>query len=125
MNHELVEALYAALGAGDRAAVAALIHPSFEATFAAGLPYGLGGTRLGEDAIEHGWWAIGRSFVLRACCEEYVDCVDGRLIVLGRYQGHDRRTGHEVDAAFAHVWSETGGRLSRLHQITDSARWST
>src|SRR5689334_6167523 len=125
MKRALVDRLYSALEAGDRAAVADLLHPDFTATFADGLPYGLGGTRRGRDAIDNGWWAIGRHFAIKARPDEYIDCTDGRLLVLGRYIGHDRRTDHEVDAAFAHIWREANGRLSELVQITDSVRWIT
>jgi len=124
MNRSLVDSLYAGLEAGDRDAVQALLHPDFAATFAAGLPYGIGGTYRGADAIEHGWWAIGRAFAITARREEHIDCVDGRLLVLGRYTGRDRRTGHPVDAAFTHLWSEADGKLKTLHQLTDSSRWT-
>ena len=124
MNRSLVDSLYAALEAGDRDTVAALLHPEFTATFAAGLPYGIGGTYRGTEAIEHGWWAIGRAFAMNAHREEYIDCAQERLLVLGRYAGRDRLTGHAVDAAFAHLWSEAGGGLRTLLQLTDTARWT-
>lgn len=123
MNQELVRELYAALRDGDRAAVAALLAPDFAATFTEGLPFGIGATHTGLDAIEHGWWAIGRSFAIRAEPEDWIDCADGRLLVLGRYAGRARSTDRPLEAAFAHLWSERDGRLSRLVQITDSAQW--
>jgi ketosteroid isomerase-like protein len=123
MNHELVDGLYAALAAGDRDAVLAILHPQFVATFTEGLPDGIGGTHHGHDAIDRGWWAIGRAYAVRAEPDEYIDCSDGRLLVIGRYRGYHRRTGRLLDAAFAHLWSETGGKLNRLRQLTDSARW--
>jgi 2-(1,2-epoxy-1,2-dihydrophenyl)acetyl-CoA isomerase len=123
MNHDLVKQLYAALEAGDRDAVVGLLHPRFEATFTESLPDGIGGTHRGQDAIDRGWWAIGRAFAIRAQPAEYIDCSDGRLLVLGRYRGHHRRSGRPIDAAFVHLWSEADGTLAGLHQITDSARW--
>jgi ketosteroid isomerase-like protein len=123
MNHGSVRALYAALGAGDRNAVAAILHDDFVATFADGLSFGIGGTHHGLDAIDHGWWAIARNFAIRAEPREWVDCVDGRLLVLGRYTGRARATKLPVEAAYAHLFSERDGRLAALVQFTDTAAW--
>jgi ketosteroid isomerase-like protein len=121
---ELVGATYAALAAGNRAALAQLLHPDFEATLTDGLPPGIGGVHRGADAMmRDGWGAIGRAFALRAEPAEWIECSDGRLLVLGRYVGHARASGAALDAAFAHLWSASAGRLSSLWQLTDSARW--
>jgi 2-(1,2-epoxy-1,2-dihydrophenyl)acetyl-CoA isomerase len=124
MIRPLVERLYAALAAGDRAEVETLLDPSFTASFSEGLPHGIGGRHDGTDAIDRGWWAIGRAFQLRARPDELVETVDGRLLVLGRYVGQARASGAPVDAAFAHLWSGDGARLTALVQITDTARWA-
>lgn len=121
---ELVETAYSALACRDRAALAALLDDEFEATFTESLPFGIGGEHRGaEDAIRAGWWAIGRAFALSAELAEWVECADGRLLVLGRYSGHVRSTGAMLDAAFAHLWSAGEGKLIGLRQFTDSARW--
>jgi 2-(1,2-epoxy-1,2-dihydrophenyl)acetyl-CoA isomerase len=123
VRRELVERLYAGLAAGDRDAVEALLDPEFVATFAAGLPFGIGGTHRGSAAIDRGWWAIGRAFALRAEPTEWIDCTDGRLLVLGRYVGHARATGATITAAYTHLFAGDGGRLTSLIQLTDSALW--
>ena len=123
MRHDLVERLYAALAAGDRDGVQALLHPEFVATFAAGLPFGIGGAHRGTDAIDHGWWAIGRAFALRAEPSEWIDCADGRLLVIGSYVGHARATRRPITAAFTHLVAGEGGQLTSLVQVTDSALW--
>lgn len=121
---ELVRAVYPALAAGDRDALARLLDPDFEATFTEGLPFGIGGTHRGAQAAQRdGWWAIGRAFDLHAEPREWIDCTDGRLLVLGRYFGRARASGAPIDAEFAHLWTAGGGRLTRLWQLTDSARW--
>jgi ketosteroid isomerase-like protein len=121
---DLVRSLYGALEAGDGAAIEELLAPEFEGGFADGMPLGLGGRRSGAVAMrDQGWWAIGRSFAARAEPQEWIRCEDGRLLVLGRYSGHGRRGGGVLDAAFAHLWSASGGRLSALVHFTDTARW--
>lgn len=120
---ELVRAVYAALEAGDREALLQLLHPDFEATLTDGLPSGGGVHRGAEAMMRDGWGAIGRAFAVRAEPAEWIECTDGRLLVLGRYGGHARGSGGAIDAAFAHLWSASAGRLTGLWQLTDSARW--
>jgi ketosteroid isomerase-like protein len=121
---ELVRSLYRALEHGDGAAIEELLAGEFEGGFADGMPLGLGGRRSGAVAMrDQGWWAIGRAFAARAEPEEWIPCEDGRLLVLGRYSGHGRRGGGVLDAAFAHLWSASDGRLTALQHFTDTARW--
>lgn len=122
---DLVGRVYTALAAGDRPELTRLLHPDFEGTLTEGLPLSIGGTRRGAEAmIEEGWWAIGRAFALRVEPEEWIPCHDGRLLVTGRYVGRARSsTGPAFDAAFAHLWTAREGRLVRVWQLTDSARW--
>jgi ketosteroid isomerase-like protein len=119
----VVQRLYAALGAGDRPALEDLLAPDFVGTFAAGMPFDIGGTYHGTDAIDRGWWAIGRAFSVRAEPSEWLECVDGQLVVVGTYRGRARGTGKQFTAAYAHVFTVADGRLERLIQITDTARW--
>jgi 2-(1,2-epoxy-1,2-dihydrophenyl)acetyl-CoA isomerase len=121
---ELVRAAYPALAAGDRDALATLLHPDFEGTFMEGLPFGIGGVHRGaEAAIRHGWWAIGRNFAVRAEPAEWIACADGRMLVLGRYVGRARAADRPLEADFAHLWSARDGQLSAIRQLTDSALW--
>jgi 2-(1,2-epoxy-1,2-dihydrophenyl)acetyl-CoA isomerase len=121
---ELVRRVYDALAAGDAGALHELLDPAFEAEFAQGLPFGIGGLHRGPDAaINDGWWAIGRAFELRAEPREWVPTAAGGLLVLGVYRGRARSTGRPVDAAFAHLWTARDGRLVALWQLTDTARW--
>ena len=121
---ELVRAVYRVLAGGDGDAVAELLHPDFEGTFTEGLPFGIGGVHHGAEAtIRDGWWAIGRAFAIRAEPAEWIECADGRLLVVGRYVGCARATGLPVDSAFAHLWTARDGRLTGIRQVTDSALW--
>jgi 2-(1,2-epoxy-1,2-dihydrophenyl)acetyl-CoA isomerase len=119
---ELVQALYPALAAGDRAELARLAAPDLEAEMTESLPFGIGGTHRGLEAqIEEGWWPFGRAWKVRVEPSEWIECTDGRLLVLGRYVGRARATETPVDVAFAHLWTAREGRLCGLWQLTDSA----
>lgn len=121
---ELVRAVYAALEAGDAAAIDAVLAPDFVGHVAEGMPVG-GGRHEGPEAMRRaGWWAIGREFAVLARPQEFIPCEDGRLLVVGRYRGTRRADGFEVDAAFAHLWTAREGRLAELRQVTDTRRWS-
>ena len=121
---QLVRRLYDALAQGDRETLETLLHPDFDGTLADGMPFGIGGTRHGIDAMwDEGWGAIGRHFAARATPEQFLPLADGRLLVLGRYVGQGRRGGGEVDAAFAHLIAFDGDRIRSLEQHTDTARW--
>lgn len=119
----LARRLYAALAAGDRDGLDVLLHASFVGRTTDGLPLELGGTYDGPEAMQREfWWRIGRSYVARAEPREFGMLEDGRLVVFGRYAGA-ARDGGPLDAEFVHVLSFADGRISGLHQLTDSARW--
>jgi ketosteroid isomerase-like protein len=119
---DLVAALYPALAAGDKAELARLVAPDFVGTMTDSLPFGIGGVHRGLEAqIDEGWWAFGRTWAVKVEPFEWIECADGRLLVLGRYVGRARATGAPVDVAFAHLWSARDGRLSAVWHLTDSA----
>lgn len=121
----LVRQAYPALAAGDADALRALLHPDFQAHFADGLPFGIGGDHAGADAaITDGWWEIGRAYRMSTEPEEWIDAADGRLIVRGVYRGSARATGSEVVAEFVHLWAGAEGRLTSLRQLTDTVQWT-
>jgi ketosteroid isomerase-like protein len=122
---ELVERLYEALAAGDAEGVEALLVADFDGRFAPGMPGGIGGRKQGAVAARRdAWWEIGRAFRVRVQPEEWIECTDGRLLVVGRYVGRARSTGVAFEAPFAHLWSGREGRLASVHQFTDTALWS-
>jgi len=121
---DLARALYAALAAGDRAQLDALLHPEFTGRTAEGMPFGIGGDHEGPAAMRrNGWGAIARHFEARAEPEQFLDLADGRLLVTGRYRGRGKQGGAALDAAFAHLIAIDQGRIRSLEQFTDTARW--
>jgi 2-(1,2-epoxy-1,2-dihydrophenyl)acetyl-CoA isomerase len=121
---DLARALYAALAAGDREQLDALLHPEFTGRTAEGMPFGIGGDHDGPAAMRrNGWGAIARHFDARAEPEKFLDLADGRLLVTGRYRGRGKQGGSALDAAFAHLIAVDQGRIKSLEQFTDTARW--
>lgn len=121
---EVVEAVYAALRAGDRPALLGILSPDVVAHFSAGLPLGIGGTHRGADAvIANGWWAIGRAFDVTARPERWMEDGPGTVVVTGTYHGTARATGRPLSVGFAHTWTLVDGKIAELVQVTDAAAW--
>src|SRR6202790_3568621 len=93
---DLARAFYAALAAGDRDQLDALLHPEFTGRIAEGMPFGIGGQHDGPAAMRrNAWGAIARHFEARAEADRFLDLADGRLLVTGRYRGHGKQGGAE------------------------------
>ncbi len=121
----LLEWLYDALSRGDADAIDEILAPDFDGEFAAGMPLGLGGPKAGPVAMrEQAWWPLGRAFAVTAKPIEWVPCAGDRMLVIGRYAGLVRASGRPLDAAFAHVWTIVGGRVTALRHFTDTALWN-
>src|ERR1700682_5660993 len=121
---DLARAFYAALAAGDRDQLDALLHPEFSGRTAEGMPFGIGGHHDGPAAMRrNAWGAIARHFEARAEPDRFLDLVDGGLLVTGRYRGRGKQGGATLDAAFAHLIRVDQGRIRALEQYTDTARW--
>jgi 2-(1,2-epoxy-1,2-dihydrophenyl)acetyl-CoA isomerase len=117
--------LYQALGAGDRQALDVVLHPDFVGHATEGLPFGMGGTHTGPEAMRRGLWGrIAAHFEARADVVEMSGLVDGGLLVRGRYRGQARESRRMLDAEFMHVLRfAEDGRILALDQLTDSAAW--
>lgn len=121
---DLARAFYAALAAGDRAQLDALLHPEFTGRTADGMPFGIGGDHDSPSAMRrNAWGTIARHFEARAEPERFLDVTDGRLLVTGRYRGRGKQSGAPLDAAFAHLITIEDERIKALEQYTDTARW--
>jgi 2-(1,2-epoxy-1,2-dihydrophenyl)acetyl-CoA isomerase len=121
---DLARALYAALAAGDRKQLDALLHPEFTGRTAEGMPFGIGGNYESPMAMRrNGWGRIAKHFEARAEPERFLDLADGQLLVTGHYRGRGKQGGAALDAAFAHLIAVDQGRIKSLEQFTDTARW--
>lgn len=119
------ESLYAALASGDKDALDRLLSTDFVGHAAEGMPLNMGGTHVGPEAMRTNlWWRIGEHFRARAVPEDFQILEDGRLAVIGSYQGVARKSGATLDAAFVHVLRfDSEGLVVELRQLTDTAAW--
>jgi 2-(1,2-epoxy-1,2-dihydrophenyl)acetyl-CoA isomerase len=121
---DLARAFYAALAAGDRDQLDALLHPQFTGHTAEGMPFGIGGRHDGPTAMRrNAWGAIARHFEAHAEPDRFLELADGGMLVTGRYRGRGRQSGAALDAGFAHLIRVDEGRIRGLEQYTDTARW--
>lgn len=123
-NQAVVESLYRAFAAGDGATIAAVLDPDLVWIEAENGPYADRNPYNGPGAVFEGLFArIGgeyEGFAVRPVT--YIASGD-RVVALGRYTGTNRATGEALDAQFAHVFTVTGGRITRFQQYTDTAQW--
>ncbi len=123
-NLRIAERFYRALATSDTRTLLELLDPQLHAEITAGLPHGWGGVYSGSrDMLDRCWRPIFTQLAVRPVPREYLPCDEDRVVVLGRYHGHSRATGRQLDAAFAHVLRLRDQRIYELVQITDSARW--
>ena len=121
---DAVDEFYAATRRADAAGILALLHPDFEAHTAPGMPCGAGGAFQGpEETLARVWGAVFADYDTAPYAETRHRTADGMIVVTGRYRGTARATGRGYEAEFVHLWRLTDGRISWLHQYTDTARW--
>jgi ketosteroid isomerase-like protein len=124
-NLRTAKRLYRALAAQDRHALLETLAANFRGRVSEGMPNGLGGVYEGAEAMLRDCWTPLLAAVdVQPVPEEYLPVCDGRIVVLGRYQGTARSAGRQrLSAAFAHVLRFEDGCVSELVQVTDTACW--
>ena len=120
-NVELVQAIYAAFGAGDVPGVVARMSPEIVWNEAENFPYADRNPYLGPEAILTGVFArLGTDWEgFAAVPDEYLDAGDA-VVVLGRYYGTFKATGETLDAQLVHVWRLEDGKAVAFQQYTDT-----
>lgn len=121
MNKQIVKSLYAAFAAGNVPHVLEAMDEKIEWTQADGFP--ITGTYTGPQAVLEGVFMrlgeIGDDFA--AIPEQFVAEGD-TVMVQGRYAWKHKLTGKACEVKMAHVWTLSGGKLTRLQQHVDTAR---
>ncbi len=120
-NVHLIESFYAAAGRGDVPTVMGLLAPDAEWREAEGFLYAAGNPYIGPNAILNGvFLRLATEWEkFAANIENYHDAGD-TVIATGRYTGTYRETGKPINAQFAHIWTVSGGRITRFQQYTDT-----
>jgi ketosteroid isomerase-like protein len=120
-NIELIQALYAAFGAGDVSGAVSLMSPDIVWNEAEHFPYADGNPYVGPEAILTGVFARlgGEWDGFAAVPSEYLDAGD-TVVVLGRYRGTYKATGLALDAQLVHVWRVADGKVTGFQQYTDT-----
>jgi uncharacterized protein len=119
---DIANSFYDALGRGDVPAILSLLDPQVEWTEAERFPY-YGGTWHGPQAVLanlivplsgewNGFSAKAHDFIAEG----------DRVVALGTYSGTFKKTGRSFSAAFAHVWTVRGGKITRFNMHTDTAK---
>ncbi|MBI2516411.1 MAG: nuclear transport factor 2 family protein [Opitutae bacterium] len=120
-NLPIVQALYAAFGRRDNAAVRAVMTPDIEWKQMDGFPRG--GRYIGPDEI---FARVFQGFRdqwqdWQAVVTEYLDAGDD-IIAIGYYAGTFSATGRACRSEFAHRYTVRGGRIVRFGQYADTLR---
>ena len=115
----LVQELYAAFAARDRARLLAVMHPDIVWIQNDGFPHG-GEHRGAVLVLDEVLARFRREWsAWRADVTEWIDAGD-TVVALGAYAGTHAATGRSMRAAFAHVYRVESGRIVRFQQFTDT-----
>jgi ketosteroid isomerase-like protein len=120
-NVALVEAIYAAFGAGDVPGVLSRMSPDIVWNEAENFPYADRNPYLGPEAVLTGVFArIGTEWDgFTVVPDDLLDAGDA-VVVLGRYKGVFKATGRALDAQLVHVWRVEDGKVVAFQQYTDT-----
>lgn len=117
-NIQLVDGFYAAMHAMDVAGIASRLDPGFVLRVSAGMPGGYGGRYTGaERALTTVWGPVHAAYGAMPYPDELIEAGPQRVVAVGEYRGPAFR------AAFAHIIRLRDGRMTELHQITDTGSW--
>jgi ketosteroid isomerase-like protein len=123
-NQSVVEALYRAFAAHDGATIGGLLAADLVWMEAESGPYADRNPYNGPAAVFEGVFArIGAGYEGFVVTPTVFIASGDRVVALGRYSGTNRATGEALDAQFAHVFTVTGGKVTRFQQYTDTAQW--
>jgi uncharacterized protein len=119
---DTVRRFYDALGSGDVPAVLSLLDAQVQWTEAERFPY-YSGTWQGPQAVlDNLLKPLARDWEeFSAQAHEFI--AEGeRVVSLGTYSGKFKKTGRSFSAAFAHVWTVRGDKITRFDMHTDTAK---
>ena len=118
-NLSVVQAFYSALKHGDLERARTLLHHDVEWIQCRGFPGG-GHHRGAEVLFREAFPRIAAEWRDFATATDEFLSAGHSVVVIGRYSGVHTRTGRAMEAAFAHVYDVSEGRITRLRQIADT-----
>jgi hypothetical protein len=71
------------------------------------------------EAMRYWIRAWERPLIVHA--DEFIDLGDGKVMVLGRWRGTSKSSGHVVQREAAHLWKMRGGKAIKLMLCRDKA----
>ena len=123
-NQAVVESLYRAFAVNDGATISGLLAADLIWMEAEGGPLADRNPYNGPAAVFEGVFGrIGAQFEGFVVTPVTFMVHGGRVAAMGRYTGTTRATGEALDAQFVHVFTVTGGKITRFQQYTDTAQW--
>lgn len=119
---DTVRRFYDALGSGDVPALLSLLDAQIQWTEAERFPY-YSGTWQGPQAVVDNLLKPLASDWEGFSAKPHEFIAEGdRVVSLGTYSGKFKKTGRSFSAAFAHVWTVHGDKLTRFNMHTDTAK---
>ena len=114
---EVVQAIYAAMGARDFATLFGYIDEQFVVTQDASLPWG--GRFVGHDGLANFALALTGT-IDSAVTTEAMFTADGDVVQVGRTRGTVRATGAAFDIPEVHRWTIRNGKAVAAHFSIDT-----
>jgi ketosteroid isomerase-like protein len=121
-NKQTVQAAYDNFAKGDVPAVLALLDPKAEWNEAENFIYASEKPYIGADAIVKGVFEpIGADWEYWKISDlQLNELTNGMVLATGRYQAKNKKTGKDLNAQVAHVWTLKNGKITKFQQYTDT-----
>lgn len=120
-NKELIQQMYESFAKGDVPAVLGALDANVSWTEADGFP--LGGTYVGPQAVlENVFMRLGDFSDNWAVVVDRLIADGDTVVADGKYTWNHKTTGDPCEVPVAHVWTISGGKVTRFRQHTDTAR---
>jgi ketosteroid isomerase-like protein len=124
-NLNIVQGMYDAFGTGDIAGVIAALHPQIEWLEAESFIYADGNPYIGPNAVLEGVFTrIGTEWDNFTVSPKEILDAGETIVGHGYYSGTYKKTGKQVRAQFAHLFTFRDGKIVKFQQYTDTAQFS-
>lgn len=122
-NVDLVKEAYSHFATGNIPAVLAMFDPNIEWHECKGMPFVKGdGIFTGAEAIvTNVFMNLPVSFDGFNIAVSDIFGVDDKVVMIGYYQGTNKKTGNVFKANATHVWNLKDGKLTNFFQAVDTA----